>query len=140
MEEVGIARARRISPVQADNVVVLVFHPNASQKAPVARTLLGCHVEDDAAHIALKLAMHIFEIVVTAVKILAVGKDHPRKAHRLVFELEQFSDAAKHSVLEAGLFREIVAAIDRVRHIHAAEEIMILNRRRSHLVIELQIL
>ena len=69
-------------------------------------SLLGGHVEHDAAHVAQKFAVHIFEIVVRAVKIVAVGEDHPGKADGLVFEFEQFGKSAQHAVLKTCIARK----------------------------------
>ena len=82
------------------------------RKRPLPASLLGGHVEHDAAHVALKLAVHILEIVVGAVKIVAVGEDHPGKTDGLVFELEQLGDSAQHAVLKTGIARKIILPID----------------------------
>src|SRR5438552_146970 len=48
---------RRISPVQADDIVILIFDPTPAETAAIAGGLLGCHIEDDASYVALKLTV-----------------------------------------------------------------------------------
>src|SRR5438874_2979125 len=99
--------------VQTHDVVILVFHPDPTEEASIARAFLWCHIKDDATHVALKLTVYVFEVIMTAVEVFAIGKDHPGKAHRLVFEFKQLGKAPEHASFEARVFREIVAAIHR---------------------------
>ena len=140
MEEVGVSRTRGISAVQAYDVEILVFHPDAAQEAALAGIFLGGDVEDDAAHVALKFAMNIFELVMSAVKVLAIGENHPGKADGLVLELEQLGESAHHAGLKARIFRKIVLPVDRIAQVQAAQEIVVFLGRRTHLLVELQVL
>ena len=64
VEEVGIARGRIISAVEPDNVIFLIFNPEAAEEAPSAGVLLGCDVEHQAAHVAEKFAANVVKLVV----------------------------------------------------------------------------
>jgi len=66
-----------------------------------------------------------FEVVMVEVKVLTIGEDHPGKAHRLILNTEQLGHAAHQVLLKAGLFGEIVAAVDTFAHIQPAQEIMV---------------
>ena len=70
-----------IGAVEADNVVVLIFHPDAADKAAIPRALLGLYIDDDAAHFAQKFAAHEGEVVVLALEVL-IEHHHLRETQR----------------------------------------------------------
>src|SRR5207244_7628766 len=61
---------RNVSPVEPYDGIVLIFHPNASVKPAPAAPRPGRDVENQAAHIAQKLAPYKAEDVVAAIEIL----------------------------------------------------------------------
>src|SRR5215469_13992436 len=82
-------------PVEANDVEILVFDPEPSEKTPMSGILLRGDVEHQATNIAEKLAAHVVKLVVLAVEVVAVGVNHPREAERLILELEAFGKAAE---------------------------------------------
>src|SRR5690348_8431873 len=83
MEVIPAVALVGISAVQADDVVALVFYPNAPDEAAVTCLRLGLNVENQAAQIAKKFPPHIAEVVVLAVEFIAVGVNHPGKSRRI---------------------------------------------------------
>ena len=65
---------RRIRSVKADNVVILVFDPDAPDEMAGARISLGGDVHHDAAHFPEKLAADKGEVVILALKILVENR------------------------------------------------------------------
>ena len=110
MEEVGILRPWRIRTIQANDAEILIFDPETTQKTAFAGILLRGYIEHQAAHVAQKLAVDVCEIVMLAVEIIAIGKNHPRESHRLVLHLEQLGEATEQMLLHA-LVLEIVCPI-----------------------------
>src|SRR6202022_2000984 len=101
MKELGVARPGRIRAIQPHDVELLILHPDAAQEAALSGAFFRGYVKHDAADVALELAVHIFEIVMGAVKVVTVGKNHPGKTNRLVFELEQLGEPTQHAALKA---------------------------------------
>src|SRR5205085_8895129 len=101
MEEVSITRAWSIGAVQADNVEVLVFDPDASQKASVPSAFLWRDIEHQRANITQKLSPRIAKLIVRLVKVVAIGKQHPGETERLILHLEVLRDSAQQVFLHA---------------------------------------
>ena len=59
-----------ISSVETNDVVVLVFDPDAPFEEAIAGVFFRRNVEHHAANVAQKLAVHVAEVVVGAVEIL----------------------------------------------------------------------
>ena len=78
MQVIAVAGMRRICPVEADNVVVTVFHPDPAQE-PSAHAVLGLNVDHNAAHLPKELLTYKFEVVVLLLKV-AIEHDHLGKA------------------------------------------------------------
>ena len=89
-----VTRSVCISAVQAHNAEVLILNPDSAEKAPASSVFFRRQVKYQAAHVAQELAPRVVEIVVLPVKVVAVGEDHPRKAQRLVLELEPLREPA----------------------------------------------
>src|SRR4029077_1857581 len=140
VKEVSAAETRFISAIEAHNVVILVFYPNLAVKAAIACALFGGDLEDYTADITQELAAHVLEVISLAIKVVAVSIDHPGEAQGLVFELKQSGEAAQKAALKAGVFGKIVTAVHFFAQIHAAEEVMVLRRRRALLRTKLQVL
>ncbi len=77
MKEVSVAGTRLIKTIQPDNVVILVFHPNAATEAAIAGGFFRGNLEDDTADITQEFAVHVLEIVGLTIEVGAVGVDHP---------------------------------------------------------------
>ncbi len=140
MEEERVARPRRVRAVEPNDVVVLVFDPNAAQEAAVARALLGGHVEHQAAHVAQEFAAHVAEVIVLAIEVVAIREDHPGEAERLVLHLEELAEAAEQLFLHARVVFDVVLAIDGRAQVHAAQEIPVILRHRTESRVKRQVL
>ena len=141
MEEERIPRRRSIRSVQAHNVVILILDPDPAQESSLAGILLRSDVEHEAAHIAEKFAANVVELVVIAVKVGAVGVDHPRETERLVLHLEELVEAPHQPRLHALLFFfQVIFTINRLTHIHAAKKVMIFAGHGTELGIKAKIL
>ena len=79
MQVIAVAGTRRISTVEADDVVFAVFHPDPAQESS-ARLVLGLNVHHDAAHFPEELLTYKLEVVVLFLEI-AIEHDHLGKAH-----------------------------------------------------------
>ena len=77
MEIESIFRPRNVSPVQANNVVILVFNPDLTLEESRPRVLLRGHFEYERPNFTKKFAMNVVEIVVIAIEVLAINEDHP---------------------------------------------------------------
>src|SRR6202158_5133171 len=93
-----------ISAVQTHNVEVLILNPDTAEKAPTSSVFFRRQIKHQAAHVAQELAPRVVEIVVLPVKVVAVGEDHPRKAQRLVLDLDPLRDSAQKTLLHALAF------------------------------------
>src|SRR6516164_11351556 len=71
-EDIGSGR-RRVRSVKTDNVVVLVFHPDAADKAS-GKLWFCLDVEDKATHVAQEFTADVSEIIVPAIEALIVNK------------------------------------------------------------------
>src|SRR5262249_35042944 len=87
-----------ISAVKAHDVVILVFHPDASEEAAFSGLLEGGYVENQATNLAEKLPPHVVELVVLLVEPIRVEEDHLQKSARdkLRGERKEVSDGAKN--------------------------------------------
>ena len=81
--------------------------------------------------------MNVFEIVMSMVKVVAIGENHPGKTNGLIFELEQLGETTHQVVLKTCTLGEIVSPIHGITQVQAAEEVMVFPRRGPHLRIEL---
>ncbi len=132
---------RSVSSVQANDVVILIFDPDAAQEAALACSLFRCDIKHQATYIAKKLAAYVMKVIVLAVEVAAIRIHHPGEAHGLVLHLEQLLEAAHQARLHALiLLLQIILAVDRLAHIHAAQKIMVGARNWAELRISRQIL
>src|SRR5208282_2943010 len=83
------SRMRIVRAVKADDVVALVFDPDAAEEAALAGVFLGGNVDDDAAHLAEKLAADEREVVILALKIL-IEDHHLGKYYDFTFVRREF--------------------------------------------------
>src|SRR5258708_40152428 len=89
--------AAAVGAVKPDDVVILIFGPDAAQEAALAGLLLRRDVEHQAAHFAEKFAAHVIELVVLLVEAICVDEDHLQEAIRqkLHRERKEVADGAK---------------------------------------------
>src|SRR5262245_19340386 len=97
MEIPARVTAATVRAVKANNVEVLIFHPNTPKEAALLGLLLGTHIENQAAHFSQKLATHIVKFVMLLIESGGVEKDHLQEAvgqilHR---EGEEVSDSGE---------------------------------------------
>src|SRR5260370_25101478 len=64
------SRMRIVSAIEADDVVVLIFDPDAAEEPALASVFLGGNIHDNAAYFAEELAADESEVVIPALKIL----------------------------------------------------------------------
>ena len=141
VEVVAVARRVSIGSVQADDVEVLIFYPDAAQEAASSGVFFRCYVKYQRADVARELAPDVAEIIVRPVEIVAVGVNHPGKAEWRVLKLEHLGEAAEHAFFHAlVLLFQIVVPVDRVAQIHAAQEVTVVARHGAELRILGQIL
>jgi len=112
MEELRISGAGRIRAIEPHNVEILILNPDATKETALAGVSFRRNVEDDTAYVTEKLAMNVFEIVMSAVEVVTVREDHPGKTDGLVLKFEQFGKTAHHAILKAGIAGKIVRPID----------------------------
>ena len=132
---------RIVSAVEADDVVVLVFDPDAAEEPALASVFLGRDVDDDAAHFAEELAADESEIVILALKIL-IEDHHLGKAQRQKLHGINVAQFAEHAFAEAGRRgRSESAVIGALAHIQAAQEVHVADGDgRAEVFVFLQIL
>ena len=58
------------------------------RKRPWPASFFGVTIEHQAADVADELTARVAEIIMLAIKIVAIGEDHPGKAERLVLKLK----------------------------------------------------
>src|SRR3954471_2888482 len=108
-------------------------------EAAVTGSLLRGYIERDATHVAEKFAANVGEIIVRAIEIVAVNKDHPGKACRLVLEFEGRGKSTQQLALHAPLAKEVAAGLFAVE-VQSPKEIVVVNRSRSQFRVRPQIL
>src|SRR5271157_308878 len=120
---------RKVGSVEADDVEILIFDPDAAEEAALARVLFGSDVDHDAAHFAEKLAAHKREVIIAALKIL-VEDDHLRETEGQKFHRVHIAESLEHALAEAsggrGIKRAVVGAL--VADVKAAQEIYVADR------------
>src|SRR5580704_15422513 len=82
MEVPARVAAAAISAVEAHDVVVLVFDPDAPKEPALAGFFLGRDVEYQAAHFTEKFAPHIVKLVVLFVESIRVDENHLQETVR----------------------------------------------------------
>ena len=138
MEEEINLRLRIVRAIKADNVVVLVLNPNSPEEAHGLFALPRLYVNDEATQFSQEFATDKSELVVLFLKI-SVEQDHLRKAHRQIMQRVDSRKFAQHAMTKPRLAykRHIFRAI---RHIQAAEKILIPDRHGMLIGIILQVL
>src|ERR1700739_2874570 len=74
--------AAAVGAVEADYVVILVFHPDAPEEAAFSGPFLWRYVKNQAAHFAEKLPAHIVELVMLLVEAVCIDENHLQEAVR----------------------------------------------------------
>ena len=117
-----------IGTVEADDIAVSIFDPDAAQEPPGARARFGPNVEHQRSHLAQKLAAHEDEIIMGAIVVIQVDEHHVHEPGRRVGNLESCAQRPKNigRTLEealrlvSGFVRlggEALAEIDPVQHV-----------------------
>src|SRR5215471_21656566 len=125
------ARLRIISAVEADDVVVLVFDPDASFETSSTGVFPGRYIDDDAAHLTQKFATHECKVVILALEIF-IENHHLREAERQKLHGVDLAQLAQHALAEAGGGRRNEGAVvGAVAQVEPAQEVDV-ARRSGH--------
>src|ERR1700693_2698680 len=94
-------RRSRIGAVEAHDVVVLVFHPDAPRETTLSRARQRINVKNHAAYFAQKFLAGICELVVLTVKSVRVQINHLQKSTRQKIAGEKASNTEQQFSLAA---------------------------------------
>ncbi len=130
-----------VSAIEANDVIILVFNPDASHEPAMVALFGGCHVENQAAHFAKEFAANIVKLVVLLIEAVGIDKDHLQKpiGQELHGEAEEVSDGTDHfPPLAAG----VIQGHERytLSEVGAAKEVLVAGRHRAQVLIGLQVL
>ena len=128
----------RISAIEANNVVVLVFNPYPSQESPVAGVLFGLNVDDQAAHFSKELPANELEFVVLLLEIL-IQHDHLGETQRQKLHRVNIGELAQNPLLEARFSLE-QAILRAIAHVEPSQEVPIADRRSLGFAVGLEVL
>ena len=89
--------ATTVSAIETDDVIVLIFDPNAAQKPALARFWKRGHVEYQAPDFTQEFSAHVIELVVLRIEAAGIDEDHLQKAVGQVLhgEREEIADAGE---------------------------------------------
>src|ERR1700674_5388227 len=141
MDVVTRMAAAGVTTVEAHDVKILVFDPDAPQEASHTELFLRRDVEHQAAHFAEEFAAHVIELVVLLVEAIRVDKDHLQEAVRqeLHRERKEVADGAEDLLPLAVGVRQGNQR-DALREVRAAEEILVAGGGVAKILIGLQVL
>ena len=90
--------AATVSAIEPNDVVVLIFDPDAPQEAALAGLFHRRNVENQAAHFTKKLAPHVIELIVVLVEAVGINENHLQEAagHKFRREREEVADGAEN--------------------------------------------
>src|SRR5215472_18433773 len=117
-----------VGAVDADDVVVLILHPDAALEISVAG-IERMDVDHEAAHLAQHLAAHRDEVVVATVEVLGIEQDVARE----IGAVGLAAHAAEHAGAEAALGKIGYFAETAILEAEPAEKILVADRHGSHL-------
>src|SRR5580698_4725052 len=123
MQVVAIALVRTVSAVEADDVVVLIFHPDPAHKTDTPVFSFRLNVNHDAADFAQKLAAYKREVIIFALEIL-VDYHHLGKAQRQKLHAVNTGELGDEAASKSRLALEY-AVFGAIRHVNPAQEILI---------------
>src|SRR5208283_6230765 len=69
-----------VRAIEANDVEILIFHPDASHEAPLVILLGRRHVKYEAAYFAEKFAANIIKLIVLLVEAVGINKNHLQEA------------------------------------------------------------
>src|SRR5580704_204824 len=120
----------RVSSIDSDNCIILIFHPNSSDKARTANFWSRRHLKNKAPHLAQELPSFILELVMGFVECPPIDKNHLQEPSRL------------EGPQQRGLFFVVRHRVDfePSLRICLAEEIDIGLRDHAHLFVGLYVL
>ena len=104
------SRMRIVSAVEANDVVVLIFDPDAAEEPALAGVFLGGDVHDDAAYFPKELAADESVIVIPALEIL-IEDHHLGKAQGQELHGIYVAQLAEHAFTEPGCGRRGEGAV-----------------------------
>src|SRR5437899_1788302 len=105
MQIVTVARSGSVSSIEADNIVVLILHPDSSGKSSTAGVLLGLYVDHEATDFSQEFSPDKPEVVVLALHVF-VKHHHLRKAQGQEFHGVQASQLGKDASAKPRLTQE----------------------------------
>src|SRR5437660_9035193 len=80
IEIVAGQRRPTIRAVEADDVKILILHPDAPDEASLVALLRRVDVKNQAAHFAQEFAPHVLDVVVRLVEAVGVQENHLQEA------------------------------------------------------------
>src|SRR6266568_2922474 len=96
IEIVAGQRRPAIRAVEADDVKILILHPDAPYEASLVALLRGVDIKDQAADFAQEFAAHVLDVVVRLVEAVGVQKNHLQEAAREKLRSEELRPASEH--------------------------------------------
>ena len=136
----GMAAAA-VSAVKADHVEVLVFDPDATEKAALAGFRKRSHIEHKTAHFTQEFAAHVVELVVLRVEAAGVDENHLQETVGQILhcEREEIADSAENLLALAACIGEGDQS-NGFGKIRFAQKIFVAGRNAAKLLVRLQIL
>jgi hypothetical protein len=137
---IAIARVGLNRSIEADKVVVLVFHPNSAIEAPFSGVTWTCwfDVDKQAAHVTQKFPAHKRKVIIRALKVF-IDNCHLYKAawqQLHVVDTRQFGKRMKQTTVRLAGKHAVPKAM---RHVDLPGKILITSRS-IRLVLLLQVL
>ena len=128
----------KVSSVETNDVVVLIFDPDSTQEARCLFTFAGLNIDHQASNFTQKFTPNKVELVIALLEI-AVEHHHLGESHRQIMQGINAGQLAQHAVSETRLShkRDVLEAI---AHVQSTQKILVLDRRRVAAGIVLQVL
>ena len=129
-----------VGAVDADNVVLLVFNPDATDEMRTFDLLVGHHVEHERPDVAQKLLSLIFEVIVVLIEAVA-QEDKLHEALRQIIHFVEAVQSVEHAREHADLLLLIHLVVDAVFVEHQpAKKVLVAHRHFSKLIVLLGVL
>ncbi len=134
IEVVGGLGLAAVAAVEAHDVIILVFYPNPTDKAPFVALRYRVDVENQTANLPKELASDVIKIVMLAVEPGCVHVDHLEETAGEKFHRDKSSQAAKHAVLRVTV-RDQGFDLYAFRELRAPKIILIAFRNRTMVLV-----
>src|SRR5579883_11538 len=130
-----------VGAVEANDVEVLIFHPDAAEEAAAVVLFERGHVENEAANFAQEFAANVVELIVRTVEAVGVEEDHLQEAvgEELHGEAEEISDGHEDLFALAGGFVQ-GHEVDAFLEVGAAEEVFVAGGNLAQILIGFEVL